>query len=181
MRKYSNIDYYHNFILHDFNPKKINNLIMCKDIHKWMSTSSLSNEDLSDELVPIYYIKKINDNINVFEYLRIFIYTDDDETRNALVQKGVDYLSIEDDITELIEKGLVKDLLSSKKYVNYNLSSRDGICNFLDKFLSHVLIPEQYIGDVIHLVIDNYVENKQTYEYHLNTVNSDLNGFNTTI
>jgi hypothetical protein len=181
MRKYSNIDYYHNFILHDFNPNKINNLIMCKDIHKWMSTPSLSNEDIADELIPIYYVKKIDEDIKVYEYLKIFIHTDDDDIRNASVQKGGDYLKIENDIKELIEKELIKDLLCSKQYINYNLSSRDGICNFLDRFLSHVLIPEQYIGNVIHLDINQYIENKHTYEYHLNTINSDLRGFNTTI
>jgi hypothetical protein len=182
MRKYDEIDYYYNFILHDFDSKKINNLIMCKDIHKWMSTSSLSNEDLSDELIPIYYLKKINDNVSVYEYLKIFINTsDDDQTRNALVQKGNDYLTIEKDTNELIEKGLIKDLLNSRKYFNYNLSLRDGICTFLDKLLSLVLISPDYIGDNIHLSIDNYVENIQTYEHHLNTVNSDLCGFNTTI
>ena len=181
LRKYSDIDYYHNFIIHDFDPKKLNNLIMCKDIHKWMSTSSLSDEDLADDLVPIYYITKNDNNINVYEYLRIFIHSDEDETRNALVQKGTDYLNIENDINELIQKGLIKDLLCSKKYINYNLSSRDGICSFLDKLLSHVLIPEQYIGDIVHLDINNYVENKHTYDYHLNTINADLGGFNTTI
>jgi hypothetical protein len=181
LRKYCNMDYYHNFILHNFDPQKINNLIMCKDIHKWMSETSLSDEDLQDEIIPIFYIKKKDDKINVYEYLRIFIHTNEDEIRNALVQKGIDYLNIENDINELIQKGFIKDLLSSKEYINYNLSSRDGICSFLDKFLSHVLIPEQSIGDIVHLDIDNYLDNKQTFEYHLNTVNADLCGFDTTI
>ena len=72
--------------------------------------------------------------------------------------------------------------LSFKKfYFNYNLSLRDGICTFLDKLLSLVLISPDYIGNNIYLSIDNYGENIQTYEHHLNTVNSDLCGFNTTI
>ena len=71
------------------------NLIMCKDIHKWMTTSSLSNDDLSDELAPLYYIKKQNNITEVFEYLKIFIHSNNDGTKNAFVQKGVDYLKIE--------------------------------------------------------------------------------------
>jgi hypothetical protein len=60
MRTYKDLNYHYNFIIHDFNPMKINNLIMCQDIHKWMSTSTLSNDDLSDELAPLYFIQKIN-------------------------------------------------------------------------------------------------------------------------
>ena len=180
LRSYNNLDYYYNFIIHDFEPNKINNLIMCKDIHKWMSTSSLTNEDLNDEFIPLFYIKKVNNHINIYEYLKIFIHTDSNETKNAFVQKGNDFSVIQDDINELIEKRFIKDLLDNKKYTNYNLSSHDGVCNFLDKFLSLVLIPEEYIGDNVYLDIKNYVENKQTYEYFFNTINADLNVFNTT-
>jgi flagellar biosynthesis GTPase FlhF len=180
LRSYNNLNYYYNFIIHDFEPTKINNLIMCKDIHKWMSTSSLTNEDLNDEFIPLFYIKKINNKIHIYEYLKIFIHTDSNETKSAFVQKGNDFPAIEDDINELIEKGFIKDLLDNKKYTNYNLSSHDGVCNFLDKFLSLVLIPEEYIGDNVYLDIENYVENKQTYEYFFNTINADLNVFNTT-
>jgi hypothetical protein len=181
MRTYADLDFYFNFIIHDFTPKKLNNLIMCKDIHKWVSTTSLTDEDLSNELVPLYYIKKVGDKTSVYEYLKIFIHNGDDETKNAFVQKGNDYQKIEDDIEELLEKGYIKDLLSSKSYINYNLSLYDGVCNFLDKFLSVILIPEECIGQNVYLNIENYIENKNTYEYHFNTVNAELNSFNTTI
>jgi hypothetical protein len=146
-----------------------------------MSSSSLSSEDLSDELLPLYYIKKNDNKINVYEYLKIFIHTGDDETKNALVQKGSEYMYIENDINELIEKKLIKDLLNSKQYINYNLSSYDGVCNFLDKMLSLILIPQEYIGKDVYLDIKNYTENKQTFDYHFNTINGDLPAFNTTI
>jgi hypothetical protein len=181
LRTYKELDYHFNFIIHDYDTKKINNLIMCKDIHKWMSSSCISNEDLIDELVPIYFIKKENNVTEVYEYLKLFINTNDDETKTCFVQKGIDYLVIKDNIDELIEKNLIKDLLDSKNYVNYNLSVHEGVSDFLNKFLSLVLIPENFIGEEVNIDIENYYENKKTYEYHFNTVNSDINVFNTTL
>lgn len=179
LRTLKEIDYHFNFILHNFDTCKINNLIMCKDIHKWMTTSSLSNDDLSDELVPLYYIKKMNEETHVYEYLKIFINTDSDNIKTALVQKGSDYLTIIKDIDELIDKKIIKDLLDNKTYNSYNLSLHDDVYNFLDRFLSLVLISEELIGEKIHLDIKNYYENKKTYEYNFNTINSDINVFNT--
>jgi len=181
MRTYKDLNYHYNFIIHDFDPKKINNLIMCQDIHKWMSTSTLSNDDLSDELAPLYFIQKINNKTEVYEYLKLFINTDNDGTKIAFVQKGVDYLVIKDDIDELINKGLIKDLLNDKHYVNYNLSVHQGISEFLEKFLSLVLIPESCIGEQVELDLSNYSENKKTMDYYYNTINSDSSMFNTSI
>jgi hypothetical protein len=181
LRTYKDLDYHFNFIIHDYDTKKINNLIMCKDIHKWMSSSCISNEDLNDELVPIYFIKKENNVTDVYEYLKLFINTNDDQTKICFVQKGIDYLYIKDNIDELIEKDLIKDLLNGKNYVNYNLSVHEGVSDFLNKFLSLVLIPENFIGEQVNIDIENYYENKKTYEYHFNTVNSDINVFNTTL
>ena len=181
LRTYKDLNYYYNFIIHDFDPKKINNLIMCQDIHKWMSTSTLSNDDLCDELAPLYFIQKINDKTEVYEYLKLFINTDNDGVKIAFVQKGVDYLVIKDDINELINKGLIKDLLNDKHYTNYNLSTHEGISDFLEKFLSLVLISESCIGEQIELDIGNYFENKKTMDYYYNTINSDSSMFNTSI
>ena len=181
MRTYSDLGFYYNFIIHDFDSQKINNLIMCRDIHKWMSTSSLSNEDLEDEFCPIYYIKKINGHTDVFEYLKMFIHTDTNGIKICFVQKGIDFNEIKDDIDELIEKDLIKDLLCTKHYNNYNLSSNDGVSDFLEKFLSLVLMAESLIGEQVILDIENYIENKKTYEYHFNTMNSESNMFNTSM
>jgi hypothetical protein len=81
----------------------------------------------------------------------------------------------------LIKLGLIKDLLNTKNYTNYNLSSNNEVSDFLDKLLSLVLIPEICIGEEVNIDIENYIENKKTYEYHFNTVNSDSNLFNTSI
>ena len=47
--------------------------------------------------------------------------------------------------------------------------------------MSLVLTPEQFIGKEITLDISNYHENYNFYDYYLNTVNSELGMFNTTI
>ena len=181
LRTYKDLDFHYNFLIHNFNPQKINNLIMCKDIHQWMTTSSLSSDDLSDELAPIYFIKKSNGITDVFEYLKIFINTDKNGIKIAFIQKGVDFLVVKDDIDKLMEKNLIKDLLLDKHYHNYNLSVHDGVSEFLTNFLSLVLISDTFIGDEIKLDIENYYENQKTFEYFFNTVNSDICVFNTTI
>ena len=181
LRTYKDLNYYYNFIIHNYDPKKINNLIMCKDIHKWMSNSSISDEDLANELAPIYFIKKENDLTEVFEYLRLFIHTNEDGTKVAFIQKGVDFLVIKEFIDDLIQKGLINNLLNNKDYTNYNLSQNESLIDFLDKFLSLVLIPESYIGTQFEFDIENYCENKKAFEYYYNTINSDSNLFNTTI
>lgn len=181
LRTYRDLDFHFNFLIHDFDPKKINSLIMTKDIQKWMSSASLSNEDLSDSLLPIYFIKKMNGISDVFEYLKIFINTDSDGVKIAFVQKGADYLAIKDEIDELIEKDIIKDLLNNSNYYSYNLSAHEGVLDFLERFLSLVLIAEQYIGEKITLDIENTHENKKAFEYNYNIINSESNMFNTSI
>ena len=180
MRTYKDIDFYFNFILHDYDTKKIHDLIMCKDIHQWMSTSSLTEQDISNELVPIYFCLKNENNINVYEYLKVFINSNGDE-KIGFVQKGNDYIIIEKYIELLIEKDIIQDLLSGKLYTSYNLSINEGVSTFLNKFLSLVLISENIIGEQVKLDIENYYENKSTYQYLLNSLNEDTSVFNTTI
>jgi len=181
MRTHSDINFYYNFILHNFNPKKINDLIMCKDIHKFMSTSSLSSDDIPDELAPIYFIKKDSCGTEVYEYLKIFIYTDEDNNKIGFVQKGNDYIYVKNDIDLLISINLIDDLLMNKHYINYNLSVNDGVSEFLEKLLSLVLIPELLIGTDLKLDIENYYENVRAFEYNYNTLNSSSNMFRTSI
>jgi hypothetical protein len=181
LRTHKDLDFYYNFLIHNFSPSKINNLIMCKDIHQWMTTSSLSSDDLNDDLVPIYFIKKSNGFTDVFEYLKIFIYTDKDGIKIAFIQKGADYFLVKNDIDKLIEKNLIKDLLFDKHYINYNLSSHCGVSDFLTRFLSLVLISDTFIGDEIKLDIEYYNENHKTFDYFFNTLNCDIGVFNTTI
>jgi hypothetical protein len=181
LRTYRDLDFHFNFIIHDFDPKKINSLIMTKDIQKWMSSASLTNEDLSDSLLPIYFIKKVNGVSDVFEYLKVFINTDPDGVKIAFVQRGSDYFAVKDDIDELIEKDIIKDLLNNSSYYSYNLSVHEGVLDFLERFLSLVLIAEQYIGEKVSLDIENSHENKKAFEYNYNIINSENNMFNTSI
>jgi hypothetical protein len=180
LRTYKEIDFYFNFIIHNYDSKKIHNLILCKDIHKWMNNSSLSDQDISNELVPVYLSLKNNDKVDVYEYLKIFIHNGEDG-KIAFIQKGYDYLVIEKYINELVDKEIIDDLLDGKMYTSYNLYSNDGVNDFLNKFLSLVLISENSIGDDVKLDIENYYENKSSYEYFFNTVNADSSIFNTTI
>ena len=181
LRTYKDLDFHYNFLIHDFDPKKINNLIMCKDIHQWMSTSSLSNEDLNDGVMPIYFILQRNNTTDVFEYLKLFVQTDKNGVKIAFIQKGSDFLYINKYTSNLISKNLIKDLLLDKHFHNYNLSSHEEVLEFLNNLLSLVLIPEDLIGDKINLDIKNYHDNKNTFEYFFNTINSESSVFNTTI
>ena len=158
---------------------------MCRDIHKWMDNSTLSNDDLEDDFCPIYYITKNNNSANAeiitFEYLKVFIHTDKDGIKNAFIQKGLDYSKIEKYINELIDNEIIKDLLSDSNYINYNLSTHDGVTQFLDGLLSLILPPESTIGDTMILDVKHNCENKTAYEFMYNTLNIDSNTFNTTI
>lgn len=183
LRTYDNLDFYYNMVIHNFDTQKIYNLNMCKDIHKWMTSSYLSNEDLSDEFIPIYFIYKSKNNseVYVYEYLKFFVHTNENGIKNGFIQKGNDYLIITEDINKLIELNYIKDLLNGEQYINYNLSCNEGTVTFLDKFLSLVLIPEEQIGSQLTFDISNYYENKNTYEYYMKTINSDLSMYNTSI
>ena len=188
LRTYDNLNFYYNFLIHNFDTQKIYNLNMCKDIHKWMTTSYLSNEDLSDEFVPIYFIYKNKDknisqseDVTVLEYLKFFVHTNENSVKTGFIQKGNDYLAIKEYIDKLIEDNYIKDLLNGEQYINYNLSCNEGTINFLDKFLSLVLIPEDQIGNELTFDISNYYENKNTYEYYMKTMNSDISMFNTSL
>jgi len=185
LRTIKSLNFYWNFVIHNFDNKKINNLIMCRDIHKWMDNSTLSNDDLEDDFCPIYYITKSNNSSNAeiitFEYLKVFIHTDKEGIKNAFIQKGLDFSKIEKYINELIDNEIIKDLLSDSSYFNYNLSTHDGVTQFLDGLLSLILPPESTIGDTMILDVKHNCENKTAYEFMYNTLNIDSNTFNTTI
>lgn len=178
LKSYKDLNYYYNFEIDNYDTKKINNLIMCRDIHKWMNTSSISDDDLNDENFPIYFIKKQNNIKEKFEYLKVLIHKDKNNIKNVNIEKGSDYSKIEDNIKELINKNLIKNLFIPAKY---NLSLRDDTYDFLDKLLSLLLIPEHLIGEKMNIDIGNYNENKKTYEYNFNTINCDINLFNTSL
>ena len=185
LRTLHGMQFYWNFAIHNFDNKKLNNLIMCRDIHKWMDSSSISNDDLEDDFCPIYYITKKDEDKNsevvVFEYLKIFIHTDKNGNKNAFVQKGLDYMKIEKYINELIDNGIIKDLLNDNNYHSYNLGNTKDINQFLDALLSLVLPPENAVGEVMTLDIKHNCENKNAYEFMYNTLNVESTSFSTVI
>ncbi len=179
MRTYKDINFYFNFIIHNYNTSKIHNLVLCRDIHKWMNNPSLTDQDIPNELIPIYFCLKRENKIDVYEYLKIFVESTDDKI--AFVQKGNDYCIIEKYINQLINNEIICDLLEGRTYVSYNLNTNVGVNEFLNNLLSLVLISEKNIGEHITIDIENYFENKKTYEYFFNTINEDTPIFNTSI
>tara|TARA_B100001175_G_C19444786_1_gene608174 strand:- start:9 stop:1229 length:1221 start_codon:yes stop_codon:yes gene_type:complete len=183
MRSSKNIDFYYNFHLHNADNNKINNLIMCRDIHQWMSSSSLSNDDLDNTVYPVYLIMKDHKTdyeIMIFEVYKIFVFIDENDNKKAFVSKGNNYKATEEVLQILVELDHVKDLLNGKDYEEYNLSNHDGVTLFLNNILSHFLASESQSGDVISIDVKQYNENKNTFDYFYHTANYDAGNLFTT-
>ena len=184
LRSSDKIDFYWNFVLHDFDTKKINNLILCKDINQWMNNSSISDDDLSNQCFPFYIIirdRKTNDEIMIFEIYKIFVYTDENSKKQAFIIKGDNYKTAEEIINILIELGYIKDLLNGKDYESYNLSAHETVTLFLDNLLSHFLPYESKNNETINIDLKEINENKNTFEYFYHTNMLDNEMFNTNI
>lgn len=176
MRSSKNIDFYYNFHLHNADNNKINNLIMCRDIHQWMSSSSLSNDDLENTVYPLYLImkdSKTDNEIMIFEVYKIFVFMDENENKKAFVTKGNNYKATEEVLNILTELDHIKDLLNGGDYQEYNLSNHDGVTSFLNNILSHFLPSDSQSGDVISIDVKQYNENKNTFDYFYHTANYD--------
>lgn len=183
MRSNKNIDFYYNFHLHNADNNKINNLIMCRDIHQWMSSSSLSNDDLDNTVYPLYLIMKDHKSDNevmIFEVYKIFVFMDENDNKKAFVTKGNNYKATQEIIKILVELDNIKDLLNGKDYDEYNLSNHDGVTLFLNNILSHFLPSESQSGDVISIDVKQYNENKNTFDYFYHTANYDADKLFTT-
>lgn len=183
LRTFKDLDFYYNFYAVGLDVNHWNNLIMVNDLHKWMNTSSLSNEDLEDKFIPILFIEKKNDseNIKISEYLKIFVKTDNHGVKTAFCQKGNEFQSIKKHINILIEKHLIKDLLVDDEYYVYNLSEHHSLSNFLENLLSLILIPKNLLGEEISIDISHHCENLKTYEYFFNSLSGECNLFQTSI
>ena len=184
LRSSDKIDFYWNFHLHNSDNSKINNLILCRDIHQWMNNSSISNEDLENQCYPFYIIirdRKTNNEIMIFEAYKIFVYPDENGNKQAFITKGDNYKTIEEILNILIELGYIKDLLNNKEYESYNLSGHNSVILFLNNLLSHFLPYESTNGEVINIDLKQFNENKTTFDYfyHTNLMESEL--FNTNI
>ncbi len=181
LRHIPGLDFNFNFIIHNFDQQQINNLIMCKDIHKWMNSSTISSSDIQDEYYPVYFVKKQNGVIGIFELYKLFIHTNEQGLKIGFVQMGNDLFDIKEYIDALIEKKYIQDLLHGQKFFNYNLSEHDDAIDFLERFLSLVLPPENLIGETIELDLEIHSENKKTVSYLYDTLKSDTVNFNTTL
>ena len=184
LRTSDKIDFYWNFHLHNSDTKKINNLILCRDINQWMNNSSISDDDLENQCYPFYIIirdRKSNDEIMIFEVYKLFVYSDENSNKQAFVIKGDNYKTAEEILTILFELNYVKDLLNGKEYENYNLSVHDSVTLFLNNLLSHFLPYDAQNDESINIDLKQLNENKNTFEYfyHTNTLDNDM--FNTNI
>lgn len=179
LRSSEKIDFYWNFHLHNTNNSKINSLILCRDIHQWMSNSSISNEDLENRCYPLYLIfrdHKSNNEIMIFEAYKIFVYCDETGNKQAFISKGENFKTIEEILNILINLGYIKDLLNEKEYDSYNLTSHHSVILFLNNLLSHFLPYESKDGEVINIDLQQYNENKNTFDYfyHTNIMDNDI-------
>ena len=184
LRSSDNIDFYWNFHLHNADNTKINNLILCRDIHQWMNSSSLSDEDLDNKCYPIYLIikdHKTNNEVMIFEAYKLFVYMNETGNKQAFVSKGDNYKTIEEMLNILVEMDYIKDLLNEKDYESYNLTSHDSVCLFLNNILSHFLPSDSQNGEVINIDMKQYNENRETFDYFYHTFSCDNDMFNTNI
>ena len=184
LRTSNKIDFYWNFHLHNSDTKKINNLILCRDINQWMNNSSISDDDLENQCYPFYIIirdRKSNDEIMIFEIYKIFIYSDENSNKQAFVIKGDNYKTAEEILNILFELNYIKNLLNGKEYESYNLSVHDTVTLFLNNLLSHFLPYDAENNESINIDLKQLNENKNTFEYfyHTNTLDNDM--FNTNI
>ncbi len=183
LRSSKNIDFYFNFHLHNADNNKINNLIMCRDIHQWMSSSSLSNDDLENDVYPLYLIlkdHKTENEIMIFEVYKIFVFVDENNNKKAFITKGNNFKASEEILKILVELDYVKDLLNGKQYEEYNLSNHHGVTKFLNNILSHFLASESQSGEVMSIDVKQYNENKNTFDYFYHTANYDSSKLFTT-
>ena len=184
LRSSDKIDFYWNFHLHNASNSKINSLILCRDIHQWMSNSSISNEDLENRCYPLYIIirdHKSENEIMIFEAYKIFVYTDENGIKQAFISKGDNFKTVEEVLGILNRLGYVKDLLNGKEYESYNLTAHHSVILFLTNLLSYFLPYESKNGEVISIDVKQYNENKNTFDYfyHTNIMDNDL--FNSNI
>jgi hypothetical protein len=180
LKNIDDVPFFWNFRISNLSNKSITNLIMLKDVSNWVESSTISNEDLQDGMYPIYITIKKDKDVATFEYLKIFINTDN-SVKSAFIQKGLDYIKTEIYINELLSKDLMKDLLKGKAFQSYNLSKNSGVLDFLESILSLILLPSSLIGKVVTLDIKHYVENKETFATMFGDSTFDFNCLNTSI
>ncbi len=177
------INFFYTFYICNLSNTQINSMIMLKDLLQWMTQGvALTSDILPDNVYPILFITKDPcGKVQIYEYLKVFVTTDDSGVRNAFVTKGTDYLCIYDKINKLLvgcnDCPLIYDLLNGNEYYTYNISETSplSLLQFLIAFLSLYLIPECLIGKEILFDVSYCNETKLQLEYFYEFFNCDCN------
>jgi hypothetical protein len=181
LRTYSNIDFYFKFYISEYNNKKINDLMMLKDIQSWMTNCTISNDDFKNTCIPIYIITKdhkTDNEVMVFEIYKMFFYEKEEGIKNCFISKGTNWVAVQEVISILHNFGYIKDLLNGKEYDSYNLANNVELCSFLDNLLSVYMLSNSKEDDVVYLDMNENCDNKTTFDYLYHTTNSDINNIN---
>ena len=178
LRTYSNIDFYFKFYISDYDNKKINDLMMLKDIQSWMTNCTISNDDFKNTCIPIYIIVKdykTENEIMVFEIYKMFFYEKEEGIKNCFISKGTNWVAVQEITSILHNFGYIKDILNGKDYDTYNLANNAELCAFLDNLLSVYMLSGSKKDDVVYLDMNENCDNKETFDYLYHTTNSDTN------
>ena len=178
LRTYPNIDFYFKFYISEYDNKKINDLMMLKDIQSWMTNCTISNDDFKNTCIPVYIIvkdHKTENEIMVFEIYKMFFYEKEEGIKNCFISKGTNWAAVQEIISILHNFGYIKDILNGKDYDTYNLANNNELCTFLDNLLSVYMLSGSKKDDVVYLDMNENCDNKETFDYLYNTANSDTN------
>ena len=176
LRTYPNIDFYFKLYITDYGNKKLNQLIMLRDIQNWMCNSNITNEEFENIAIPIYLIlkdHKSDNEIMTFEVFRLYIYEKEQNKKQCFVAKGDQYLAVEEILDILFKNNYIQNLCNDKNYDSYNLCDNNELCSFLDKLLSGCTLNTSNKDDKVYLDMHHIVDNKETFDYLYNTLNSN--------
>jgi hypothetical protein len=178
LRTYANIDFYFKFYISEYDNKKINDLMMLKDIQSWMTNCTISNDDFKNTCIPVYIIVKdykTENEIMVFEIYKMFFYEKEEGVKHCFISKGTNWTAVQEITNILHNFGYVKDILNGKDYDTYNLANNNELCAFLDNLLSVYMLSGSKKDDVVYLDMNENCDNKETYDYLYHNANSDTN------
>lgn len=178
LRTYPNIDFYFKFYISEYDNKKINDLMMLKDIQSWMTNCTISNDDFKNTCIPVYIVVKdykTENEIMVFEIYKMFFYEKEEGIKNCFISKGTNWTAVQEIMSILHNFGYVKDILNGKDYDTYNLANNNELCTFLDNLLSIYMLSGSKKDDIVYLDMNENCDNKETFDYLYHNSNSDTN------
>jgi hypothetical protein len=176
LRTYSNIDFYFKLHITDYNSKKLNQLIMLRDIQNWMCNSTITNEEFGNVAIPVYLIfkdHKSNSEIMIFEIYKMFFYEKEEGRKQCFVSKGEHYVAVEEILDILFRFNYVQNLCNGKDYDTYDLGNSEELCNFLDKLLSGCTLQNNNKDDKVYLDMNQKTDNIDTFEYFYEVLNGE--------